>query len=68
MLAWYDHLSFFDTLMVWFIAYWIVIMIWIKGTDPCSNVIWHAAWWVVKIPLWLCGGLIILAMFTGNRR
>jgi hypothetical protein len=50
---------------VWtaFIIYWVVVFIWIKGTDPLSSAFWHWLWLAIKIPLMICTGFIIFALF-----
>lgn len=55
-------------LVVAFIAYWIGVWLWIKGTDPLSHGIFHWIWALLKIVLICCTGLIILAALFGSPR
>ena len=48
-----------------FIAYWVGVLLWIKGTDPMANGVWHVIWAIVRIPLMLCGGFILFGIIIG---
>lgn len=61
-------MSPFGWLVVIFCAYWGVVWIWIKGTDPLAGSLWGALWFIIKLPLMLCGGFVLFALLCGTRR
>jgi len=54
-------MSAFQVLATCFTGYWVLVLIWIKGTDPLSNRFWAVLWWMIKIPLSLAVGIVFFA-------
>ena len=61
-------MSTWDWIITLFIAYWVVVLLWIKGTDPLASGIWHVIWAVLRIPLFVCGGFVVFALVCGSGR
>ena len=57
----YDEMSAFQVLATCFTGYWVLVLIWIKGTDPFSSTLWVVLWWMIKIPLALAVGIVFFA-------
>lgn len=62
-----DALTSWDWLWILFIGFWVGVLIWIKGTNPMSSTFWHVLWIIVKVPLYICGGIIAIALLFAKR-
>lgn len=64
-----ETISTWSWMWIAFIAFWVIVLIWIKGTDPRSNDIWGVLWLIVKIILVIgSGGLLIIFVLGSSKR
>ena len=55
-------MSPFQWLVAIFIGYWVVVLIWIKGTDPLASDLWKILWWPIKGAIYLGLGIVGFAL------
>jgi hypothetical protein len=59
-------MSLWQGVCLFLAAYWFIIWLWMKGTDPLAHDAWHWIWLLVKIVLTGGVGLILLALYYGG--
>lgn len=58
-------MSTWDWILVLVVGYWTLAWLHIKGNDPFASRVFHVIWVIIKVPLMLIGGILLLAALVG---